>query len=68
MYEQLKKAVEAGTISRKTACRTAIKAGDKIAYLALFFNQSIEIINIMVDVDDTLIDRFDGTELTAVYC
>ena len=68
MYEQLQKAVETGTISRKTACRTAIKAGDKIAYLALFFNQSIEIINIMVDVDDTLIDRFDGTELTAVYC
>ena len=68
MYEQLKKAADAGTISRKTACRTAIKAGDKITYLALFFNQSIEIINIMIDVDDNLIDRFDGTELSAVYC
>lgn len=68
MYEQLQKAVETGTISRKTACRTAIKAGDKIAYLALFFNQSIEIINNIIDIDDEFIDRYDGTEISLVYC
>lgn len=68
MYEQLKNAVDSGIISRKTACRTAIKVCDKPTYIALFLNQPIEKVNFVIDLDDDYINRFDGTEISMVYC
>ncbi len=64
MYEQLQKAVETGTISRKTACRTAIKLGYKNEYVALLLNKSLAFINYLIDIDDNYLDNFDGTEIS----
>ncbi len=63
MYEQLQEAVEVGTISRKTACRTALKLGYKNEYIALLLDKSIDYINYLMDIDDYFIDNFDGTEI-----
>ncbi len=64
MYEQLQKAVETGNISRKTACRTAIKLGYKNEYVALLLNKSIAYIDYLIDIDDYFLDDFDGTEIS----
>ena len=66
MYFQLKKAIESGIISRKTACRCAIKHGAKNEYIALLLNVSIGTINRLIEIDDTFIDEFDGTEISAL--
>ncbi len=64
MYEQLQKAVYFSTISRKTACRTAIKLGYKNEYVALLLNKSLAFINYLIDIDDNYLDNFDGTEIS----
>ena len=66
MYFQLKKAIECGSISRKTACRCAIKNGAKNEYIALLLNLSIGIINRLIEIDDSFIDEFDGTEISTL--
>ena len=66
MYFQLKKAIESGSISRKTACRCAIKHGAKNEYIALLLNLSIGTINRLIEIDDTFIDEFDGTEISTL--
>lgn len=66
MYEQLQKAVEAGTISRKTACRTAIKTGDKVVYIALLMGWSLPFTDYLIENDDNFIDNFDGTEIAKI--
>lgn len=66
MYYQLKKAIERGSISRKTACRCAIKNGAKNEYIALLLNLSIGIINRLIEIDDSFIDEFDGTEISTL--
>lgn len=66
MYYQLKKAIERGRISRKTACRCAIKNGAKNEYIALLLNLSIGLINRLIEIDDSFIDEFDGTEISAL--
>ena len=66
MYYQLKKAIDSGSISRKTACRCAIKNGAKNEYIALLLNLSIGTVNRLIDIDDNFIDEFDGTEISAL--
>lgn len=66
MYFQLKKAIESGAISRKTACRCAIKHGDKVEYIALLTDLPIKAVNRIIEIDDTFIDEFDGTEISSL--
>ncbi len=66
MYNQLQKAVEAGTISRKTACRTVKKLGCKNEYVALLLNKSLAYIDYLTDVNDNFLDNFDGTEISTL--
>ena len=66
MYFQLKKAIESGIISRKTACRCAIKNGAKNEYIALLLNLSLNAVENLIDIDDSFIDEFDGTEISAL--
>ena len=66
MYFQLKKAIDSGSISRKTACRCALKNGAKNEYIALLLNLSIGLINRLIEIDDTFIDEFDGTEISVL--
>ena len=66
MYFQLKKAIDSGSISRKTACRCALRNGAKNEYIALFLNLSIGLINRLIEIDDSFIDEFDGTEISAL--
>lgn len=66
MYYQLKKAIESGNISKKTACRCAIKNGAKNEYIALLLNLSINTVENLIDIDDSFIDEFDGTEISAL--
>ena len=63
MYNELKKAVEVGTISRKTACRIALKNGLKNEYVALLLGYTLDFVNRLIDTDDRFIDSFDGTEI-----
>ena len=64
MQNILQKAVENGTISRKTACRTAIKICDKVLYIALLMDWSLRFTNYLIEIDDNFIDNFDGTEIS----
>ena len=66
MYFQLKKAIESGIISRKTACRCAIKHGAKNEYIAILLNLSIGTVNRLIEIDDSFIDEFDGTEISTL--
>lgn len=64
MQNELQKAVKAGTISRKTACRAAIKICDKVLYIALLMDCSLRFTNYLIENDDDFIDNFDGTEIS----
>ena len=62
----LQKGIESGSISRKTACRCAIKNGAKNEYIALLLNLSIGTVNRLIEIDDSFIDEFDGTEISTL--